>query len=124
MLPEAGTEVRLVTLQLCVAVTENGTVVPFGAVAFTTMFAGHVITGGMVSCTCIDWFSELWLPTTSVNVHPTVKSPCPKLEGEVVIPVICPLQLSVAFGAVGSTAEHSPTTRVRLATFGTGPLQS
>src|SRR5216684_1607849 len=124
LLPDAGTETRLVTEQLSVAVTENGTVTPLGPAALTTMGAEHVMTGGMVSCTRIAWFSALWLPTPSVNVHVAVKSPCPNVDGELVIPVIFPLQLSVAVGGAGSAAEHWATTFGRVEASGTGAMVS
>src|SRR5258706_15405923 len=98
LLPDAGTETRLVTEQLSVAVTENGTVTPLGPTALTTMGAEHVITGGVVSCTGGAWFSGLWLPSASVNGHVSVKLPCPNEKGEEIIPVIFPVQLSVALG--------------------------
>src|SRR5438309_10776826 len=120
LLPDAGTETRLVTEQLSVAVTENGTVTPLGPAALTTMGAEHVITGGMVSCTRIAWFSALWLPTASVKVHVAVKSPCPNEEGEEVIPAIFPLQLSVALGRAGSAAEHGASAFRYVAGSGTG----
>ena len=43
--------------------------------------------------------------------------------GSVVVPVIVPEQLSVAFGAV-TDALHSPVAFGRLATLGTGPVTS
>ena len=67
----------------------------------------------------------LKLPTASVKVQVTVDVPCVLLvNASVVVPVIVPLQLSVAVGADVIVAEHCPVAATKLATLATGATVS
>ena len=66
----------------------------------------------------------LTFPLPSSYFQCTVNVPCVLYEvGSVVVPVIVPEQLSVAFGAV-TDALHSPVALVSVATSGTGAVTS
>ena len=82
-------------------------------------------TGAVVSCTtmfCV-WVDTLPLPSSKCQV--TTKVPCVEcVSGSVVVPVIAPLQLSVAVGGPLIVAEHWPVASGKVATSGTGAVVS
>ena len=82
-------------------------------------------TGAIVSVTTISWVCMLEFPTASLKVQVTVDVPCIVLvNASEVVPVIIPLQLSVAVGAEAMVAEHCPVTAAKLATLVTGAILS
>src|SRR5205823_14258705 len=87
--------------------------------------AGKSIVGAVTSattmcCVCVDS-----LPLPSLKCQVTSEVPCVvRVSESLVVPVIVPLQLSVAVGAEAIVAEHSPVASAREAAFGTGAVWS
>src|SRR5688572_33228879 len=69
------------------------------------------------------WVVLLPLPSSKVQV--TTEVPCVvRVSGSLVVPTIRPSQASVAVGAAGIVAEHSPVASGSVATLGTGSVVS
>src|SRR4029434_1571686 len=80
-------------------------------------------TGAVVSCTTMFCVWGDSLPVPSMKCQVTTKVPCVECVSEsVVVPVITPLQLSVAVGGALIVAEHCPVTSGQLAASGTSAV--
>src|SRR5206468_10109055 len=81
---------------------------------------GAVWSASAMFCVCVDS-----LPLPSLKCQVTTEVPCVvRVSESLVVPVMVPLQLSVAVGAEAIVAEHSPVASASEAALGTGAVWS